>query len=77
MTQRQAQAKTLLTALENYYPSYFGSDKPISSNFKIQNKVYPKKWVLEETFKLAEIPQDSSDIGIAIRKLEEIYTISI
>ncbi len=76
MTQKQTQAKILLTALENYYPSYFGSDKPISSNFKIQNKVYPKKWVLDETFKLAEIPQDSSDIGVAIRKLEEIYASS-
>lgn len=65
----------LLTLLRLIYPSYFGDDKPTLTTaiVKYNGEQYPKKWILEETFKTAQIPQDSSDIGVAIRKLEEIY----
>jgi len=65
--------KILLEALRYFYPTYFGEGAhSTDSVFKYGGQKYSKDWVVSETFKLTNIPERASDIGVAIRELEKL-----
>lgn len=72
---KRNEIRVLLAGLKYFYPTYFG-DEPHKAEgvFRFQGKVYAKRWIVSETFRIAEIPEKTSDLGTAIRKLEGIYT---